>query len=98
MPRWPKENKNPLGKIRTEAGYSREKAASAMSISLSTMIRYETGVTDIPIGIAETMALLYKVPFETLRNTIKEMKKEKGIKPLGYVNTTPKKVIAKVAE
>jgi len=96
MPRWPKENKNPLGKIRTEAGYSREKAASAMNISLSTMIRYETGVTDIPIGIAEEMSILYKVPFETLRSTIKEMKEEKGINTLGYL-TQPKKVMAEVA-
>ena len=91
MPRWPIENKNPLGKIRTDAGYSREQAAATMNISLSTMLRYETGVTDIPIGIAEAMAILYKVPFEILRNTIKEMKKEKGIKPFGYVNATHKK-------
>ena len=74
MPRWPRENKNPLGKIRTDAGYSREKAASAMNISLSTMIRYETGVTDIPIGTVQLMATLYKVPFETLRNAIKEIR------------------------
>ena len=84
MPRWPKENKNPLGKIRTDAGYSREKAAATMNISLSTMIRYENGITDIPIGIAEAMAMLYRVPFETLRDTIKEMKKEKGISTIGH--------------
>ena len=74
MPRWPKENKNALAKIRTDAGYSREKAAAAIDISLSTMIRYETGVTDIPIGIVEAMATLYKVPFESLRSAIKEIK------------------------
>ncbi len=84
MPRWPKEDKNPLGQIRTEAGYSREKAAATLDISLSTMIRYETGVTDIPIGIAEAMAMMYKVPFETLRNTIRKMKEENGIKFFGH--------------
>ena len=84
MPRWPRDDKNPLGRMRTDAGYSREKAAASMNISLSTMIRYETGVTDIPIGIAEAMATIYKVPFDTLRNTIKEMKREKGINILGH--------------
>ena len=87
MPRWPKEDKNPLGRIRTEAGFSREKAAATLDISLSTMIRYETGVTDIPIGVAEAMAMIYKVPFETLRNTIRKMKEENGIKFFGHYSS-----------
>ncbi|MBR2209249.1 MAG: helix-turn-helix transcriptional regulator [Synergistaceae bacterium] len=77
MPRWPKENKNALARIRTDAGYSRDKVAMYLKISLSTLIRYENCTTDIPIGIVEDMAVLYKVPFETLRNAIKEVKSVK---------------------
>mgnify|MGYP002870167641 CR=1 FL=1 len=83
MPRWTKTDRSPLGNIRAEAGFSRESAASTLNISLSTMIRYETGSTDIPIGIAEAMAVIYKVPFDLLREAIKETKTIKGIQIMG---------------
>ena len=72
MPRWTNENRSPIGNIRTNAGYSRETAANIMNLSLSTMIRYETGSSDIPIGVAEEMAVLYQVPFDTIFDTIRE--------------------------
>jgi transcriptional regulator with XRE-family HTH domain len=79
MPRWSKSDRSPLGNLRAEAGFSRETVASTLNLSLSTMVRYETGSSDIPIGIAEDLAVLYKVPFDTLREAIKETKMEKGI-------------------
>ena len=79
MPRWTKSDRSPLGNLRADAGYSREAIASALKLSLSTMVRYETGTTDIPIGIAEDMATLYKIPFDTLRKAIKDTKEVKGI-------------------
>lgn len=79
MPRWSKSDRSPLGNLRAEAGYSRETVASTLNLSLSTMVRYETGSSDIPIGIAEDLAVLYKVPFDSLREAIKETKMEKGI-------------------
>lgn len=85
MPRWTKNDRSPLGNLRTEAGYSRESVAAALNLSLSTMVRYETGVTDIPIGIAEDIATLYNVPFDTLRNAIKATKEIKGVPITGNI-------------
>ncbi|MBR0168688.1 MAG: helix-turn-helix transcriptional regulator [Synergistaceae bacterium] len=84
MPRWTNENRSPLGNIRANAGYSRETAANIMKLSLSTMVRYEAGSSDIPIGIAEEMAVLYQVPFDTIREAIKTTKEEKGINIMGH--------------
>ena len=83
MPRWTKSDRSPLGNLRAEAGFSREAVASALNLSLSTMVRYETGSTDIPIGIAEDIATLYRIPFDTLRNAIKETKSIKGVSITG---------------
>lgn len=83
MPRWTKSDRSPLGNLRAEAGFSREAVASALNLSLSTMVRYETGSTDIPIGIAEDIATLYRIPFDTLRNAIKETKSLKGVSITG---------------
>ena len=84
MPRWSKSDRSPLGNLRANAGYSREAAAAAMNLSLSTMVRYETGSSDIPIGIAEDMAILFNVSFDNLREAIKETKEAKGIKITGH--------------
>ncbi len=83
MPRWDKDKLSPLGHMRATAGYSRETAAYAMHLSLSTMVRYETGITDIPIGIAEEMAILYHVTFDNLREAIKATKEEKFVNVIG---------------
>ena len=79
MPRWTNNDRSPLGNLRANAGFSREAVASALKLSLSTMVRYETGSSDIPIGIAEDMAVLYRVPFDNLREAIKCTKELKGI-------------------
>lgn len=94
MPRWTKSNRNPLGVLRADAGFSRESAASTLDISLSTMIRYETCETDIPIGIVEAMAIIYKVPFDKMREAIKQVKEAKGFRTVGHyskaLTTKPK--------
>ena len=86
MPRWTKSDRSPLGNLRVSAGYSRETIASMLNLSLSTMVRYETGITDIPIGIAEDMALLYKIPFDTLREAIRATKEARGANTQGILN------------
>ena len=86
MPRWTKSDRSPLGNLRAGAGYSRETVASRLNLSLSTIVRYETGITDIPIGIAEDMALLYKIPFDTLREAIKATKEAHGANTQGILN------------
>ena len=88
MPRWTNENRSPLGNIRANVGYSRETAANIMKLSLSTMVRYEAGSSDIPIGVAEEMAVLYQVPFDTIREAIKNTKEEKGINIMGHRSRT----------
>ncbi|GEM_PF-3407785 len=84
MPRWTKSDRSPLGNIRVNAGYTREAIASALNLSLSTVVRYETGVTDIPMGIAEDLATLYSVPFDELREAIKATKEARGIPITGH--------------
>ena len=86
MPRWTKSDRSPLGNLRAGAGYSREAVAAALKLSLSTMVRYETGNTDIPIGIVEDMATLYNVSFDTLREAIKETKNAKGKNITGHIS------------
>ena len=86
MPRWTKSDRSPLGNLRADAGFSRESIAATLNLSLSTIVRYETGSTDIPIGIAEDMASLYRVPFDDLRKAIRATKELKGTKPQGRLN------------
>ena len=90
MPRWTQSDRSPLGKLRANAGYSRESIAATLHLSLSTMVRYESGITDIPMGIAEDMSILYKVPFDTLREAIKATKEAKGINIQGKIHNKNK--------
>lgn len=83
MPRWNNSDRTALGVIRANAGYSREKVAAIMDISISRLFDYEKGVTDIPIGIAEEMAILYHVSFDALREAIKESKAAAGMNTVG---------------
>ena len=87
MPRWTNDTRSPLGSIRANAGYSRENAAAAMKLSLSTMVRYESGSSDIPVGVAEEMAVLYRVSFDNIRDAIKATKEAKGINIMGHLKT-----------
>ena len=65
---------------------------------MMTLYRYENGITDIPLGIAEDMASLYNVPFNELRNAAKATKQFKGINTNGRVNTGRKQKIQKFFE
>ena len=86
MPRWKKEDKTPLSQIRMEAGFSREEAAAILNVVMMTLYRYEHGVTDIPLGIAENMASLYKVPFNDIREAAKATKEQQGVNSQGRIN------------
>lgn len=72
MPRWNADNMQPLARIRSNAGFSREKAAAMLSITAGTLNRYETGGNDIPLGIAEKMSELYSVDFDAIRTAARE--------------------------
>ena len=90
MPRWGKDDRTPLGQIRATAGFSRENAASILNIVMMTLYRYEHGITDIPLGIAENMASLYGIPFDTLREAAKATKKLSGANTQGRLNRRKK--------
>ena len=72
MPRWTNDDRKPLGKLRAAAGLSRNEAAVQMHIGHSTLQRYEDGTNDLPFSVAEQMAVLYQVPFEEIRQAIRE--------------------------
>jgi transcriptional regulator with XRE-family HTH domain len=76
MPRWPDTEKTPLALLRTQAGLSRNEAAVKLSIGFATLGRYETGIGDISVSLAEKMANLYNVPFDNIRAAIADTAKE----------------------
>ena len=69
------ENKTPLFLLRKKIGLSRNEAAVLLKVGLTTLARYENADNDVPCGVAEDMAIIYGVPFEIVRNAIKETKK-----------------------
>ena len=79
MPRrWKDEERKPLALLRAKAGFSAEKAASLLGVVMMTLYRYERGVAEIPLSIAEKMSLIYRVPFDEIRLAVKNTpKKEK---------------------
>ena len=70
MPRINFDDNMPLAKIRVKAGFSQERAAVAIDITGKTLARYEHGVSDVPMRVAEKMSALYRVPFEAIRKAI----------------------------
>lgn len=72
MSRWNIEDLTALARVRSKSGLSREKAAVLMEISVRTLARYENGDADVPMKIAEKMSELYKVPFEEIRQAVKD--------------------------
>ena len=74
MPRWSDENRTPLARLRTKAGFTREEASAILRIVTMTLYRYEIGKNDIPLGLAEDMSVLYNVSFDELRAAVKETK------------------------
>ena len=81
--KWDKAERTPLGVLRFNAGFTREALASTLGLSLSSVVRYENGASDIPIGVAEAMAVVLNVPFDTLRDAIKQTKEAKGLAIMG---------------
>ena len=78
MPRWDNKNREPLAILRANAGFSAERAAQFLNIVMMTLYRYENGINDIPLTIAEKMAKLYKVPFDDIREAARNTKNLKG--------------------
>ena len=72
MSRWTDEDRTPLAMVRTSAGFSMEKAAVKVGIASRTLARYEYGISDITMKIAEKIAEIYNVPFEKIREAVKE--------------------------
>ena len=96
MAKMKEDNLTPLAKLRIKSGLSREDASSILNVVMMTLYRYENGITDIPLGIAEDMASLYKVSFNELRDAAKATKQFKGINTNGRVNTGRKQKIQKL--
>lgn len=67
------DDSSPLAKLRVNAGYSQEKAAVLIDITGKTLARYEHGVSDVPMRVAEKMAVLYRVPFESIRKAVNDI-------------------------
>lgn len=72
MSRWDYEDRTPLAKIRSNTGLNLEKAAVAIGISSKSLARYEHGIHDIPMRIAEKLAMLYRVPFDIIRQAVND--------------------------
>ena len=66
MARWNDEDRTPLALLRASAGLTRTEASVLMQVGMITLARYENGITDVPFGIGEQMAKLYKVSFEDI--------------------------------
>ena len=49
---------------------SRNEAAVRLHVGVTTLARYENGANDVPMGIAEKMAILYQVPFDAIREAV----------------------------
>lgn len=92
------ENLTPLAQVRINAGLSRENAAGILNVTMMTLTRYELGKTDVPIGVAEEMATLYSVPFDNIRNAIRETKIMKGVKAEGRLNFGRKQIIERAVK
>ena len=68
MSRWEIDEQTELAQLRAKAGLSRDKAAVKLGIAPNTLLRYEHGINDIGLEMAERMALLYGVSFDDIRN------------------------------
>lgn len=80
MARWSDANRKPLAIIRANAGFSAEKAAALLGIAMLRLYRYENGIVDLPVSLAEKMTLLYNVPFDEIRIAVKNTERIKNDK------------------
>ena len=76
MARWSNADRTPLAVIRANAGFTRTQAAVYLDVALNTLGRYETGQGEMPLDIAEDMAILYKVPFDDIRQACASLRKK----------------------
>ena len=76
MPRWTDADRTPLAAIRAKSGLSRNEAAVILDVGLTTLARYESGTNDVPMGVAEKMATIYRVPFDDIRAAVAETSNE----------------------
>ena len=74
MPRWMDEERKPLARLRAKAGLSQTEASVKLGTSITTLVRYESGASDLSIKLAEQMATLYGVTFDDIRAAIAETK------------------------
>ena len=70
MPRWTEADRTPLASLRANAYLSRNEAAVKLHVGVTTLARYENGTNDVPMGVAEKMAILYQVPFDSIREAV----------------------------
>ena len=70
MPRWTEAVRTPLVSLRANAYLSRNEAAVRLHVGVTTLARYENGANDVPMGVAEKMAILYQVPFDAIREAV----------------------------
>lgn len=70
MPRWTEADRTPLASLRANAYLSRNEAAVRLHVGVTTLARYENGANDVPMGVAEKMAILYQVPFDAIREAV----------------------------
>ena len=73
MPRWADEERKPLAKLRAKAGLSQTEASVKLGISITTLVRYESGTHDLSIRLGEQMAVLYGVTFDEIRAAVTEI-------------------------
>jgi DNA-binding XRE family transcriptional regulator len=78
MPRWTDEKRNPLGRLRADAGMSQAEASVKLGIGIHSLVRYEAGNSDLSMRLAEQMAVLYDVPFEDIRKAVAETQMPKS--------------------
>ncbi|MDR1377458.1 MAG: helix-turn-helix domain-containing protein [Synergistaceae bacterium] len=78
MPRWTDKNRNPLGKLRSGAGLSQAEVSVKLGIGIHSVVRYESGISDLTIRLAEQMSALYGVPFEEIRKAVAETERPKS--------------------
>ena len=82
MSRWKNADRTPLAVLRANAGLSRNQASVLLDVALNTLGRYETGEGEVPLDIAEDMSILYKVPFDNIRNACAAVRKNKKRNPV----------------
>jgi len=85
MPRWSNADRTPLGALRSDAGLTRPQAAVALGVAPDTLRRYELGQAELPLGIAEDLAKLYKVPFDDIRVACAAVRRPRKNRPLEVI-------------